>query len=71
MSRQIKLRPTKMDHILNFLSLFVPCTRLKIIGWRIKVEHLILSPSSESLRKNSFKPTQYINYKGIKEKIQK
>ena len=41
MSRQIKLRPTKMDHILNFLSLFVPCTRLTVNAWRIKVEHLI------------------------------
>ena len=28
MSIQIKLRPTKMDHILNFLSGFVLCARL-------------------------------------------
>ena len=48
-----------MDHILNFLSLFVPCTRLTVNAWRIKGE----SPSSESLRNNSFKPTQYLNYK--------
>ena len=41
MSRQIKLRPTIMDHILNFLSEFVPCTRLIVNAWRIKVEHLI------------------------------
>ena len=69
MSRQIK--PTKMDHILNFLSWFVPCTRFTINAWHIKVEHLIQSSSFESLGKNSFKPTQYINYKGIKEKLSK
>ena len=60
-----------MDHILNFLSLFVPFTRRIVNAWHIKVEHLILSPSFENLRKNLFKPTQYINYKGIKEKLSK
>ena len=60
-----------MDHVLNFLSLFVPCTRLIVNAWHIKVEHLIQSSSFESLGKNSFKPTQYINYKGIKEKWSK
>ena len=72
MSRQIKLRPNKMDHVLNFLSWFVPCTRLTINAWCIKFESLKKwSPSSESLRKISFKPTQYRNYKGIKEKLSK
>ena len=60
-----------MDHILNFLSRFIPCTRLTVNAWRIKVEHLFSSPSFESLRKNSFKPTQYKNYNGIKAKLSK
>ena len=41
MSKQIKLRPIKMDHILNFLSLFVSCTRLTVNAWHLKVEYLI------------------------------